>query len=182
MRITILLSLLIVFLASCGGPEPRRPVKVKSGSFFKESIERNKELLAKEEKMIQAIIEDDTVHNYKNSTTGSWYYYEVENSEATETPRPDDLVTMRYAILSLENDTIYSEEEIGTITYKVDKQELFPGLRNSVKLLKQGETAVFLYPSSLGFGYHGDNDKIGVNVPLKTRISILNIEKDSIQP
>lgn len=182
MRINILLSLLLVLLVSCGGPEPRRPVKVKSGSFFKESIERNKELLAKEEKLIQSIIENDTAHQYKNSTTGSWYYYEAENLEATQTPQTDDLVTMKYAVFSLDNDTIYSEEEIGTITYKVDKQELFPGLRNSVKLLKQGETAVFLFPSSLGFGYHGDNDKIGVNVPLKTRISILNIEKDSVQP
>lgn len=51
------------------------------------------------------------------------------------------------------------------------------------KLLKEKETATFLFPSSLAFGYHGDNDKIGANIPLKTTISILEIKKqnDSIQ-
>ncbi len=48
--------LLVVSVTSCGGPEPRRPIEVKSGSFFKESIERTKKLLAEEEKAIQESI------------------------------------------------------------------------------------------------------------------------------
>ncbi|MBC6997920.1 gliding motility-associated peptidyl-prolyl isomerase GldI [Cytophaga sp. FL35] len=178
MRSLTLLTLFALLLAGCGGPEPRRPVEVKTGSFFKESVERNKELLAQEEKHIQSIIAKDSLHEYKNSASGSWYYYEVENDQDVPTPRPDDLVTMQFEIYSFENDTIYSAPEIGTVTYKVDKQELFPGLRNSVKLLKEGETAVFFFPSSLGFGYHGDNNKIGVNVPLKVKLSILKIEQE----
>jgi FKBP-type peptidyl-prolyl cis-trans isomerase len=65
----------------------------------------------------------------------------------------------------------------------VDKQNLFPGLRNSIKLLREGETATFLFPSSMAFGYHGDNNKIGTNIPLKSTITLLKIEKqkDSIQ-
>ncbi|HSR61466.1 MAG TPA: FKBP-type peptidyl-prolyl cis-trans isomerase, partial [Robiginitalea sp.] len=94
-------------------------------------------------------------------------------------PQPDDLVTLRYNLTTWNNDTLYREAEIGTLRYKVDKQELFPGLRNSVKLLQEGETAVFLFPSSLGYGYHGDNDRIGPNLPLKSRITLLKIEKNT---
>ena len=47
--------LLVAIVVSCGGPEPRRPVEVKSGSFYKESIERTKKLLAAEEEAIQEI-------------------------------------------------------------------------------------------------------------------------------
>ncbi len=85
--------------------------------------------------------------------------------------------------MSFSNDTIYPREEIGIIKYKVDKQELFPGLRNSIKLLKEMETATFMFPSSLAYGYHGDNNKIGINVPIKSTITLLKIEKqqDSIQ-
>jgi gliding motility-associated peptidyl-prolyl isomerase len=79
--------------------------------------------------------------------------------------------------MTFSNDTIYSKEDIGTLTYKVDKQDLFPGLRNSIKLLKENESATFLFPSSLSYGYHGDNNKIGVNVPIKSTITILNIDK-----
>ena len=109
--------------------------------------------------------------------------YEKENKEATYLPKEDDLVTMTYNLTDFENDTIYTNQEIGIFKYKVDKQKLFVGLRNSVKLLKEGETATFLFPSSLGYGYLGDKNKIGANIPLKATISILQIEKnkDSIQ-
>ena len=168
---------LLAGLLSCGGPEPRRPIEVKSGSFFKASVERSKQLLAEEENTIQAIIQNDTLHKYESTASGSWYYYNVKNEESEYVAKPDDLVTMTYNIVGFDNDTIYAGEEIGILKYKVDKQELFPGLRNSVKLLKEGETATFLFPSSLVYGYHGDNNKIGINVPVKSTISILQIEK-----
>ena len=43
-----LIIVIALMIVACGGPEPRRPIKVKSGSFFKESVERNRLLLAKE--------------------------------------------------------------------------------------------------------------------------------------
>ncbi|MCK5442394.1 MAG: gliding motility-associated peptidyl-prolyl isomerase GldI [Maribacter sp.] len=178
----ILIIGLVLGLVSCVGAEPRRPVKVKSGSF-NTSVERSKKLLALEEGMINQIITEDSLHDYEHSSTGAWYYYEEKNKEATYTPLPDDLVTLTYTIMSFTNDTIYSHKDIGIIKYKVDKQELFPGLRNSIKLLRESETATFLFPSSLAYGYHGDDNKIGINVPIKSTITLLKIEKqqDSIQ-
>ena len=170
--------LLILGCIACGGPEPRRPVAVKSGSFFKTSVERSKKLLAQEEALFQEIIEKDTANEYKQTATGSWFRMDVPNPEADYTPRPDDLVTLTYNVVDLKRDTLYSQEDIGILNYKVDKQELFPGLRNSVKLLKEGETATFMFPSSLAYGYHGDEDKIGINVPIISTVSILKIEKN----
>lgn len=173
----LIFLLLIMAITGCNGPEPRKPVKVKTGSILQKSVERNKDLLAKEEKQIMAIIKNDSLNTYFSSGIGSWYHYVNKNDQSDYYPKTDDLVTLEYNILSLANDTIYSKESIGTITYKVDKQDLFPGLRNSIKLLKENESATFLFPSSLSYGYHGDNNKIGVNVPIKSTITILNIDK-----
>jgi len=173
----IVLLLLFIGLMGCDGPEPRRAVKVKSGSFYTESAERSRQLLEREEKLIQEIIANDTAHTYENSASGSWYYMISKNEYDVNTARPNDLVTMTYDILTFTNDTLYSMEDIGIFNYKVDKQELFPGLRNAVKLLKENESATFLFPSSLAYGYHGDKDKIGINVPLKSTLSILKIER-----
>ena len=173
-----LFILFLISLVQCGGPEPRRPVEVKSGSFFKTSVERNKELLAEEELIIKEIIAADSLNQYYSTDFGAWYYYKERISEDMYLPAEDDLVTMEYDIQSLANDTIYSRQEIGTIFYKVDKEELFPGLRMSVKLLKEGETATFLYPSHLAYGYHGDEERIGPNVPLKSTISVQKIEQE----
>ncbi|MBC8768036.1 gliding motility-associated peptidyl-prolyl isomerase GldI [Arenibacter sp. BSSL-BM3] len=168
---------LIIALVSCGGPEPRKPVKVKTGSILQKSVERNKDLLAKEEKQIMEIIKNDSTNTYFSSGIGSWYHYISQNNDSNYYPQTDDLVIMEYNVVSFSNDTIYSKEQIGTITYKVDKQDLFPGLRNSIKLLKENESAKFLFPSSLAYGYHGDNNKIGVNIPIKSTITILKIDK-----
>ncbi|MET6990237.1 gliding motility-associated peptidyl-prolyl isomerase GldI [Sediminicola arcticus] len=183
MKYFLALLVLGISVVSCQEAEPRRPLEVRTGSFFKETIKRNKELLAKEEKLINGIIAKDTAHSYQISSKGSWYYYDVKNDSVTYTPKPDDLVSFTYNLRSFSNDTIYTSEEMGTIQYKVDKQNLFPGLRNSIKLLKEGETATFLFPSSLGYGYHGDEKKIGTNIPIKSTITLLKIEKqqDSIQ-
>ena len=174
--------LFLIVLTQCAGPEPRRPVSVKTGSFIKQSVERNKELLAQEENFIQSIIEADSLHQYMSTDFGAWYYFDNQPETETERAGTDDLLSMNYNLLSLQNDTIYSEDELGTISFRVDKEELFPGLRSAVKLMGEGETATFLFPSHLAYGYHGDNEKIGPNTPLKSTITILKIEKskDSI--
>ena len=176
MKKIIYLSLISVVFA-CGGPEPRKPIETKSGSFIKESVERNKRLLEEEEVLIQQYIAIDSIHDYQNSAAGSWYSYEIKNDEASYTPKEDDLVTLTYNLRSLNNDTIYSMEEVGVLNYKVDKQELFPGLRSGIKLLKEKETAIFIFPSSMAFGYHGDNNKIGPNTPIMATIEIFKITK-----
>lgn len=167
----------LVGLISCQGPEPRKPVKVNSGSSFKASIERTRALLAKEEKVIQEIISKDSLHTYLQSAAGSWYYYNVKDEVSTKKLEPNDLVTLTYNIVSLSNDTIYKMKDIGIRKFVASKLDLFPGLRNSVPLLKENETATFLFPSSLAYGYHGDNNKIGANVPLKSTLTLLKIEK-----
>jgi len=168
---------LIIAIIGCKGPEPRKPIKVKTGSVLQNSVERNKDLLAKEEKQIMEIIKTDSVNTYFSSGIGSWYHYINKNEESDYYPQTDDLVLMEYNVISFGNDTIYSKADIGTVTYKVDKQDLFPGLRNSVKLMKENESATFLFPSSLAYGYHGDINKIGINIPIKSTITILKIDK-----
>ena len=173
----IIFILLLIGLISCEGPTPRHPVKRKTENSIQASIERSKKLLAHEEALMKQVIAIDSTKRYIQSDTGSWYHYNKKNTTAVYTPQPDDLVTLTYNILSLSNDTIYKMEDIGILKYKVDKQDLFPGLRNSIKLLKENETATFLFPSSLGYGYPGDSDKIGINMPLKSTIAVLKIEK-----
>lgn len=177
MRNLICILLILVFV-SCEGPVPRQPVKRKTVTSIQASIERSKKLLALEEKMMQQVISKDSTTTYIQSDSGSWFYYNKKNiSKKDSTAQPNDMVTFTYNILSFSNDTIYKMEDIGILKYKVDKQDLFPGLRNSVKLLKENETATFLFPSSLGYGYPGDGDKIGINMPLKSTIAVFKIEK-----
>nr|WP_299341643.1 gliding motility-associated peptidyl-prolyl isomerase GldI [Allomuricauda sp.] len=177
-------SILLVFflLLGCGEPEPRRPIKVKSGSFFKESVERNKKLLAVEEKTIKSLIERDTTNTYSVSSNGFWYYFEKKNDSSRYTPKTDDQILFSYNLSTLDNQLIYSMEDIGPTSYTVDKEQLFPGLQNAVKLLKINERATFLFPSLQAYGYLGDGQSIGPRTPLKATVELhtIIINQDSL--
>lgn len=176
------LIFMAILLVNCTGPEPRKPVEVKSGSFFKESVERNKQLLELEEKIINNIIEKDTVHDYLASPSGFKYFFEVTNDTAKYSPKTNDQILFSYNLVTFDNDTIYSMEDIGPTSYVVDKEQLFSGLQNAVKLLKISERATFLFPSLQAYGYHGDGNKIGPKTPLKSTIELhtIIINQDSL--
>jgi FKBP-type peptidyl-prolyl cis-trans isomerase len=57
----------------------------------------------------------------------------------------------------------------------MDKQEIFTGLREGLKLMKPNETVSFLFPSQKAYGYYGDKNKIGTNVPLLVKVTVNNI-------
>ncbi len=171
----LVLLFLMILVFGCGQPEPRKPVQVKSGQFFKQSIERSKELLAKEQQIIQQRIEKDSTATYLTSDSGFWYTFEKQSDTATYQLKSNDEVLLSYTVMQLNGDTIYSNEEIGIVPHLIDKSQLFPGLRNAVKLLKEGEKATFIFPSSLAYGYKGDNDKIGPATPIKSSLELLKI-------
>ncbi|NKI32833.1 gliding motility-associated peptidyl-prolyl isomerase GldI [Croceivirga thetidis] len=176
-RKLVVFFLCMVFISSCNESLPRRPIQNKSGSFYKESIERSRRILSLEEKRIKLIIEEDTVHDYLESANGFWYFYENHADSMIPQASTDDEVILKYNIMELDGDTIYRSDVLGMQQIKVDKTQLFPGLRNAIKLLKEGEKATFFFPSSQAFGYKGDNNKIGANVPVRSSLELLKILK-----
>ncbi len=174
----LLIILSLVFLATaCKTPEARKPIKTASGSYIDYSVEKNKKMIADEENDILEIIEKDSLNEYINSEKGFWYYFNNQVSENTEKADFGDLVEFEYDIKNLNGTTIYSKEDLGLQKYYTDKEELFTGLRDGLKLLKEGETATFLFPSHKAYGYYGDLKKIGTNMPIISTVTILNIEQ-----
>jgi len=181
MKLTITICSLLFIFISCKPPEARRPLSVKSGSFINESIERNKQLAAKEEAIIQKLIKKDSIHKYLASDGGFWYYYVSRDTLASDMPKFGDIVDFNYNVKDLNKNIIYTKEEIDTINYTIDKQELFLGLREGLKLMKEGEVVTFLFPSYQAYGYYGDDDKIGTNIPLITEVYLHKITKQTSQ-
>ena len=160
---------------ACAKREARRPVMVKTDTFLKESAKKNRELLEDQEAVMDSIIACNTLHSYLSSKDGFKYYYISENAIADPLPKFGDRVEFTYSLSDIYGKEIYSKEDTKVITYYVDKQELFQGLRQAIKLLKVYEEAVFFFPSEIAFGYHGDNEKIGINKPIRAEVHILKI-------
>jgi len=172
--LTIVFIALIVASSCKQHQEARRPISQASGSFMKRSVERNKKLITGEEGQIDSIIKSNPKIKYLASKKGYWYTYEIQNKLDTLTPKKGDVAFFDYEIKDLKGNVIYSELELRPQTYLVDKQNIMMGLRDGIKLMHKNEKVNFLFPSHIGFGFHGDNKKIGANQPLLCTVTLHN--------
>ncbi len=176
-----MMILLGILVFGCKTPEARRPVTQNSGTFINESIQRNKKLVAKEEAQILEIIERDSVTEYIPSENGFWYYYNKRSTDSlnTNTPQFGDIVEFDYSIKDIAGQDIYAEGELPRKNYAIDKEELFGGLREGIKLMREGEVVTFIFPSHKAFGYYGDKNKIGTNIPIITKVTLHSITEET---
>ncbi|WP_412561310.1 gliding motility-associated peptidyl-prolyl isomerase GldI [Winogradskyella sp. MIT101101] len=170
----IIIVMLLCF--GCKSPEARMPESVQSGSFLKESAERNKKLNDKEKNLIQSIIKNNPDKNYIASESGFWYYYNTKVESDTIQPEFGDIVDFDYNISDINGNEIYDVENR---TYVMDKQELFTGLREGLKLMKPEESVTFIFPSQKAYGYYGDDKKIGTNIPLICEVTLNTITQEN---
>ncbi|MUP46132.1 gliding motility-associated peptidyl-prolyl isomerase GldI [Gramella sp. BOM4] len=171
---------IILAFAACKSPEARYPVSRNSGSYIDESVELNKEMIAQEEDYIKQVMGENPDTEYLNSENGFWYYYNTKSTDSLNTETPDfgDVVIFDYSISTIEGEPIYAEGEKPRREYAIDKEKLFTGLRQGLKLMKEGETVTFLFPSHKAFGYYGDQDRIGRNAPISAKVTLHEIKEE----
>jgi len=170
-----------VVLSCCSQKQQaRRPISQSSGSFLKESIERNKKLISGEEEKIDSIIKSNPEIKYIASNKGYWYSYDTKNTQDTLRPKKGDVAHFNYEIKDLDGNIIYSELELRPQTYFVDQeQKMIIGLRHGLKLMRKNETVTFLFPSHMGYGYHGDDRRIGHNQPLMYKVTLTDFTPET---
>lgn len=164
--------MLTLLCFSCKSPEARMPESVQSGSFLKKSAERNKKLNELEQKQIETIIKSNPDKDYIASESGFWYVYDNKIENDTIQPEFGDIVDFDYNVSNIAGTEIYSKENK---TYVMDKEELFTGLREGLKLMKPTESVTFIFPSQKAYGYYGDENKIGTNIPLICEVTLNTI-------
>lgn len=164
-------------LISCDSQEARRPISHSSGAFIKESIERNKALVNTEENAFEKLFAQDTLNKYHQSTKGYWYKYDHKIEDTTPLPVRGDVVDYEYEVYDIDGNVIYTKEETKPQRYLVDKENIMTGLRYGIKQMKQGEEVSFYFPSHIAYGYHGDKNEIGTNIPIICKVKINLITK-----
>ena len=169
---------IILLIASCKSPEARAPKanSIRSGSFLKESAERNKQLNEAERKSIEQVILNQN-ETYQTTKFGFWYRYTNKIENDSVTPKFGDVVEFDYNISNLNGQLIYSKTELGSQSYAMDQEELFSGLREGLKLMKPSEEVIFIFPSHKAFGYYGDGKKIGRNTPIICEVTLTHINQ-----
>lgn len=169
--------IIFLLILGCSKPQPRRPINPKaSTTIFQDNIETAKKMAKYEDEKILDFIRKDSLKVYQNSSNGFWYTYKNKNLTDTISPKTDDVVEIEYDIRDLNDSIIYSKEELGVKTYRVDKEDFISGIQKGIKLMKIGETITFVIPSYNAFGITGDGNKIEMNKTIKSNVKLINIK------
>lgn len=165
-------------ICACTKQEARRPKSHSSSKKVNETIEWYSKMVAHENALIEGFIKRDSLHEYQNSQKGFWYRY-LSKKRKGISPVKGDKVLFEQAIFSLKGEILYSAEELGLQEYSIDKEYVIKGVREGIKLLKEGEEVLFVLPSFVAYRSKGDDKKrIGSNEPILTRIKLINIIKE----
>ena len=176
MKVRILIFCSVLFF-SCSKNEPRRPINPKpSTTILQETVKESIKLNKIEDDKITSLIQKDSINNYLVSPNGFWYTYIHKVQENKETPKMGDIVIIEYNITDLQDNILYSKDELGQKEYVVDKEDFISGLQTGIKLMKVGETITFVIPSYNAFGISGDGNKIGINESIKSTVTLINIK------
>lgn len=176
LKFPFLFLLTIAFLSCNNTSEPRKPITSQKINIMANSIERNTQIVQSEQELLEQYIIQDTLNVYNHNNQGFWYTYNKRQLLDSIQAKTGQTISFTYQVATLTDSLIYSVQEIGHQQYIVDKQELLPILRHSLKLMKMNEKIKILTPSTLAYGFAGDNNKINKNQPLILTIELLNIE------
>ncbi|AEE20086.1 protein involved in gliding motility GldI [Dokdonia sp. Hel_I_63] len=172
----------IFLIVSCSETVARRPVSQKTGSYVKtETISRNKELIAQDEAAIKKFIASDTLNIYNPSPNGFWYSYIAKDTLGKQAPQVGDLVLFNYNLATINGKELVTQEELGNTVTQIDQSnpDIITGIREGLKLMKEGETMTFLFPSYKAYGYYGFEDRIPSNTPVRSTVTLLEIKDQS---
>ncbi len=174
---SLLLLLSLACFTSCKEKqEPRPIISQKSGHILAESMQRNADLTQEQQELFQNYIKSHMQEEFNHNQQGFYYSYIQRHVKDSVVAKTGDLVAYTYQVSDLSDNIIYTFEQIGSLQYLVDQQEILPILRQSIKLMKQQEIIKVLVPSELAYSYLGDTNKITKNQPL-----LFTIELQSIQ-
>jgi gliding motility-associated peptidyl-prolyl isomerase len=164
-----------VLLFSCSESKSRKPVNHGGVSALEKTVAINKLLFANEEKKMQAYMVLDTIHTYINSKKGFWYTYISKNKKGAK-PVTGNKVVFEQDIVALDGTILYAKNTLGLRNYVVDKEHVIKGVKEGIKIMREGEVVKFLFSSFVSYRMNGDSARvIDSNEPIISTIKLIKI-------
>ena len=166
-----LIFMLLLAFISCG-EKPQKQAETLSKSEMKSSMEKaNRYLLNEEETDIENYIKR---HGLAMTSTGTGLRYQILKQGSERKIEKGERVTLEYELHSIAGDLIYSSENDGVKDFVVGEGAVESGLDEAMTYLHRGDVAKLIIPFHLGFGLHGDDNRIPEYATLVYTVKIID--------
>lgn len=166
----ILLLLLALVVVGCRETTHQQPNVTKAD--MKNSMEKaNRYLLSEEEQDIENYI---ARHELQMVSTGTGLRYQIVEQGSDKPIQNGQKVSIAYELRSIAGDIIYSSETEGIKTFIVGEGQVESGLEEAMLHFHEGDKAKIIIPYHLGYGLHGDDNKIPEYATLVYTIKLID--------
>jgi FKBP-type peptidyl-prolyl cis-trans isomerase len=144
--------------------------------ILKESIIKiNKNTIRNEEQEINDYINRHQYLNMKKTGTGLRYMI-YKKGKGKNKVENNSKVKLNYTVGFLNGNSCYSSAIDGPMVFQIGKAEVETGLEEGVKMLKEGDKAIFIIPYMMAYGILGDGDRIPAGATLVYNVELLEIK------
>lgn len=151
-----LILFVLLCLFSCE-ESPQKPVK-PTHDQMKSSMEKaNRYLLNEEETDIENYVKR---HGLDMVRTGTGLRYQIVKQGAGNQIEKGQKVTLEYQLHSIRGELLYSSDNDGVKSFVVGDGSVESGLDEAMLHLHYGDVAKVILPFHLGYGLHGDDNRI----------------------
>ena len=174
----IIILLLSVLLISCGDNRQQQmvhKVEIDEAKAKEQLINVQKPSQVMEKDIIDSYVKQ---HQLQMQTTGSGLRYAIvkENKKGKQIVSTN-VVKVKYKVKLLDGTLCYSSDKDGPKTFKVDMDNVEDGIHQGVKLMREGEKAIFILPSHLAHGLTGDNNMIPPKASVYYEVEVLSVRE-----
>ena len=164
-----LILMLLLALFSCDEKKPNQPQPIPKQEMKNSMEKANRYLLNEEQEDIENYVKR---HGLDMTTTGTGLRYQILKQGSDRKIEKGEKVSLEYELHSIAGDLIYSSENDGIKTFVVGEGGVESGLDEAMTYLHRGDVAKIIIPFHLGYGLHGDDDKISEYATLVYTIEI----------
>lgn len=129
------------------------------------------------------VMEDDNIESYikqhqlQMQVTGSGLRYQIIKANPKgKAIISTNVVKVKYKVSLLDGTLCYSSDKNGPKTFKVDFDNVETGIHQGIKLMREGEKAIFILPSHLAHGLTGDDDKIPAKASVYYEVEVMTVK------
>jgi FKBP-type peptidyl-prolyl cis-trans isomerase FkpA len=161
-------------LASCTENPKQKHIEINSKKLKEDIIKVNKPVVVLEQDEINAYIK---AHGYimQSTGTGLRYLFLKKNPKGKKIETKNE-IKVNFKVWLLDGTLCYSSDKKGPKTFAVGADNVESGVHEGVKLMKEGEKALFILPSHLAFNLIGDRDRIPPKSAVVYEIEVLKVK------
>jgi len=169
-----LISCFSILTSSCNDKPKQKQIEINSSKLKEDVIKANKPAVVMEQDEINAYIKS---HGYtmQSSGTGLRYMFIKQNAKGKKIETKNE-IKVNYKVWLLDGTLCYSSDKNGPKIFAVGADNVESGVHEGVKLMREGEKALFVLPAHLAFNLIGDRDKIPPKSAVVYEIEILEVK------